>query len=100
MPPIPLEELKAETKYVIVFSNGVQNTMEYRGISKEGYPLFLTKDNEYATQNIEGVTYYKVGDPDIPPTKPSNNAVGGRRTRTKRSKRSKGKRSRKNRHRK
>ena len=100
MPPIPLEELVIGMKYVIVFANGLQNTMEYRGISEEGYPLFFTKYNEYAQQNIEGVRYYKVGDPDIPATKPSNNAVGGRRTRTKRSKRSKGKPSRKNRHRK
>lgn len=82
--------------YVIVFSNGVQNTMEFRRITKEGYPLFLTKDKEPALQNIEGVKFYEVGDPDIP-TKPSN-AVGGRRA--KRSTRSKGKRSRKNRHRK
>lgn len=84
--------------YVIVFSNGVQNTMEFRRIIEEGYPLFLTKDKEPALQNIEGVTYYKVGDPDIPPTKPSNNAVGGRRA--KRSTKAKAKRSRKNRHRK
>lgn len=96
MPPIPPENLEAGTMYVIVFSNGVQNTMEFRRIIEEGYPLFLTNDKEPALQNIEGVTYYKVGDPDIPP-KPLN-AVGGRRA--KRSTRSKAKRSRKNRHRK
>ena len=97
MPPIPPGDLKVGSMYVIVFSNGVQNTMEFRRIIEEGYPLFLTKDKEPALQNIEGVTYYKVGDPDIP-TKPLN-AVGGRR-RAKRSTRSKAKRSRKNRNRK
>ena len=97
MPPIKPENLEAGTMYVIVFSNGVQNTMEFRRIIEEGYPLFLTKDKEPALQNIEGVTYYKVGDPDIPP-KPLN-AVGGRRRST--AKRStKAKRSRKNRNRK
>lgn len=83
--------------YVIVFSDGVQNTMEFRGITEEGYPLFFTKNEEYAQQNIEGVTYYKVGDPDIPPVTMTK-AVGGRRA--KRSTKAKAKRSRKNRHRK
>lgn len=97
MPPIPPENLEAGTMYVIVFSNGVQNTMEFRRIIEEGYPLFLTKDKEPALQNIEGVTYYKVGDPDIPPVTMTK-AVGGRRA--KRSTKAKAKRSRKNRNRK
>ena len=87
--------------YVIVFSNGVQNTMEFRRIIEEGYPLFLTKDKEPALQNIEGVTYYKVGDPDIPPVTMTKAVGGRRRSKSKRSKRStKATRSRKNRHRK
>ena len=97
MPPIPPGDLKVGSMYVIVFSNGVQNTMEFRRIIEEGYPLFLTNDKEPALQNIEGVTYYKVGDPDIPPVNMTK-AVGGRRA--KRSTKAKAKRSRKNRHRK
>ena len=91
--PIEAKDLKVGTMYVIVFNDKkIKQTMEYRGIS-EGYPLFLTKDKEYALQNIEGVTYYEVGAKDIP-------AVGGRRSKSKRSNAKKSKPSRKNRHRK
>ena len=70
MPPIPSDNLILRTNYVLVFGNGIQKTMEFIGITEpdEGNLLIFLPELGAATfQHPAYVTFYNVGDQDIPP---------------------------------
>jgi len=75
MPPIPSDNLILRTNYVLVFGNGIQKTMEFIGITEpdEGDLLiFLPVFPEHGAATFQHpayVTFYNVGDQDIPPTR-------------------------------
>ena len=72
MPPIPSDNLILRTNYVLVFGNGIQKTMEFIGITEpdEGNLLIFLPHPGVATfLHPAYVTFYNVGDQDIPPTR-------------------------------